>query len=129
VPVLLEALKDSQLRDNTLVALSHIGPAAAPALPPLIALLHEEDRSVYPDVLTALMNIGPAAQSALPSIESKRRNFQCLGSASVGRDGIGSQTCRPRVAQNSANDNLAVFLGGVQGARNHRSRSRKKNLR
>jgi len=52
--VLLEALKDSQLRDNALVALSHIGPAAAPALPPLIALLHEEDRSVYPDVLATI---------------------------------------------------------------------------
>jgi len=70
VPVLVEALKDPQLRQNTVSALSKIGSSAAPAVPTLVELLRgPETRSLQTGILEALMNMGPAAAPAIPTVE------------------------------------------------------------
>ncbi len=87
VPALLQAWKASQDDPTTQAeihfALGAIGPAAAPAVPALIAALDSDENLVRNSACYALGRIGPAAQSAVPKLRqllSATDEFQRLAS-------------------------------------------------
>jgi HEAT repeat protein len=68
--VLIGALQDedSYVRAWTAQAIGTIGPAAAPAVPALIALLVNGDEGAHISACIGLRGIGPAAKDALPAL-------------------------------------------------------------
>ncbi len=77
--IYLELLDDPTMGRNTISYLSNFGPAAAPAVPKLIALLKNGDIHTKHQVANALSNIGPAAKEALPALsEALKENDRTL---------------------------------------------------
>lgn len=71
VPILAKALKDPKYADKTNVypALVNFGPVAVDAVPELIAVLRNPDRSAeYFPVLSVLKGIGPGGKDAIPEL-------------------------------------------------------------
>lgn len=68
VPLIIEALKNSQLHGNAVAAISRIGPGAVPAVPGLIELLKTLQPMSLVKTCEALMNIGPPASNAGPDL-------------------------------------------------------------
>jgi HEAT repeat protein len=64
------AMKDGQVgvRQMAAEALSHFGPAAAPAVPLLIDALKDRERRLRQDALNALGKIGAGAAAAVPAL-------------------------------------------------------------
>jgi WD40 repeat protein len=82
--LLVEALKDSGVRDRAFAGLGSLGPEAAPALPALLAELRLELRlarkynvfgSGGGDIARALGRIGPGAAEAVPAL---RESIACI---------------------------------------------------
>lgn len=68
VPLIVEALKDPQLRGNALSAIQRIGPAAESAIPVLTLLIDSAKPASLVPTCEALMNIGAKASNAIPSL-------------------------------------------------------------
>jgi HEAT repeat protein len=64
------------LRMNAMSVLERLGPEAEPAVPDLIALLEDENRSLEErqGAISVLAHIGPAAKSAIPALERALKN-------------------------------------------------------
>jgi HEAT repeat protein len=68
VPGLIDALKQKPLQGRAAMVLARIGPAAAPALAPLLAALDDPAPAARQEILFALSAIGPAAKPAVPAL-------------------------------------------------------------
>ena len=65
---LTEALKRPNTRGPAVVALTHLGPKAAPATEALAAAATDEDPQIRREVAFALAAIGPPAKAAVPAL-------------------------------------------------------------
>jgi hypothetical protein len=77
LPVLVEAIKngDAELRRLAVLAITNIGPAAANAVPDLVAILREDqDEKTREHAAVALGGIGKASASAVPVLVEKIRD-------------------------------------------------------
>lgn len=75
VPGLTAALSDADpvVRGLAALALSRLGPSAAPALPALTAALKDADANVRMEAAVALGALGPGAASAVPALVAALR--------------------------------------------------------
>ena len=68
VPLLTALLTNQQYRFRAIIALEHIGPAAAPATLPLVTIFQNADKYESRWAANALCEIGPAAAAAIPTL-------------------------------------------------------------
>jgi HEAT repeat protein len=75
IQVLLSKLKslDTETRLHAIQAIGHLGPKGAEAVPNLIPLLDDQERSVRILTAHALGKIGPDASLALPALRKQAR--------------------------------------------------------
>ena len=65
---------DPELRRNAVMALGHLGSAAAPAVPQILDLLQSDNLAIQREIVTTLGMIGPEARSAIPLLEQLTEN-------------------------------------------------------
>lgn len=93
--VLLDSARDATAKGEACRQLMELGPAAAPAVPALIALLRSKEEVLRDYAATTLGRIGPAAHSALPALRhvadhDESSDIRELAQGAIDRIGTGA---------------------------------------
>jgi HEAT repeat protein len=118
VPALAELVKKDEKACNFAVqALGQIGPAAAPAVPALVAVLQEGDQQLQYWVLDTLREIGPGAKEAKNAVvkalntdDAEQRWEAAAALMAMGEVDAGL----PVVLDGLCGDNMYYSIGGVE---------------
>ncbi|MFM8735734.1 MAG: HEAT repeat domain-containing protein [Pirellulales bacterium] len=122
VPFLLEALKDPASRYWATVALAEIGPDAAEATKPLVAIVEETDEEERLQAILALAGIGEKAAAAAPVVvkvlEANDESSRLAAAFALGRmRAAGCDECLERAA--GGNDAFLAAMASWALARIH----------
>lgn len=92
VPLLITALKDTDIRFEATRSLQQIGPGAKDAVPVLVEILADKQQEVgfQIGVLDVLMQIGPAAKAAVPVLIKSLENADLANMAAEALGAIGA---------------------------------------